>query len=123
MSIKDRFQSRLIDPIKRMCPPDIDESDFLRHTFNIHTRTISGYWLRKDIDVPGVYLENDTFATQGVGDQYRPCKKNSVVLVRSDITTPGLIHVDNKGHIFQLTQPEWVKFRVHLRLRVHCEEV
>ena len=122
MSVKDLLQKRIIEPIMAQCPPSISRDVFLRFTFHTHRRTISQYKVVQDAKIPGLYCVNGCQPTQGIGDEYRNVWTRTRVWVRHD-ADDKYVHVEHRGHVFQLDEPTWITFKEKLKLRIDNQEI
>ncbi len=121
--MKDTLREKIIKPLLRLKPLEVDMSDFLAIIFSTHSRIISSYYVKTDFRMPGLYLENGCIPVQGVGNKHRKIRRLDSILVRVDDKDPNVINTEYKGHVFQLTGLEWASLKKHLIKRKGCEEI
>lgn len=121
--MKYDLREMIVNPIRRLKPTNVDMQDFLAAVFSTSSRVISSYHARKDVDLPGLYLENGCIPVQGVGHKWRKVLRHAHIMARVDDRQPDAIEVEHKGHVFRMTRAEWELVRMSLTKRKGCDEI
>lgn len=124
MSTKDDLERLIIKPIIKARPKGVPPNEYLETVFNLNTRIVSIYYsLGKP--VPGHYLTNGIYRQEDI-PMDSPLRKTKVferLIARVDDTMPGLVQIDLRGHVFELTRKEWDAYRPKLKKMMGQEDL
>jgi hypothetical protein len=120
---KDLIQEKIIDPLLRQKPKNVEVRDYLDSIFNVHTRIISTYFVKRKFTIPGYYMVNDTIPIFKAGQEFRSAKRLDTISVRVDDREPNIIHLEHKGHVFMLNRFEWNWVKRCTRKRDNNEDI
>lgn len=113
----------LVMPLLATRPGNIEEKDWLDWCWATNIVVISRYHCKRALDLPGLYMVDDTHPTYGLGDEKRGCKRYQALVVRGDDRFPNSIIVDHRGANFLLNKEEWLSLRTMLKLYKQDQEV
>lgn len=101
----------------------MDDDTFLSFVFGLHQRVISVYYANGQ-RIPGKYCENGCIPSyRGVPTSWRRTKKYDRLFVRVDDAYPNIIHIEHRGHVFQVDKATWAMFRPNILLMKGEEEI